>query len=138
MDIEDIKSSFGFFDDWEDKYRFIIDLGKELPNFATIDKTAERLVRGCQSQVWLISEFDGDNDLIKLRIDSDAHIVRGLIAIVLAVYDRRSPVFITEFNIDGLFEELDLLQHLSATRGNGLRAMVAKVRSSAQAAADTG
>lgn len=138
MDIEDIKSSFGFFDDWEDKYRFIIDLGKELPNFATIDKTAERLVRGCQSQVWLISEFDGDNDLIKLRIDSDAHIVRGLIAIVLAVYDRRSPVFIAEFNIDGLFEELDLLQHLSATRGNGLRAMVAKVRSSAQAAADTG
>lgn len=138
MDIEDIKSSFGFFDDWEDKYRFIIDLGKELPNFATIDKTAERLVRGCQSQVWLISEFDGDNDLIKLRIDSDAHIVRGLIAIVLAVYDRRSPVFITEFNIDGLFEELDLLQHLSATRGNGLRAMVAKVRSLAQAAADTG
>jgi len=138
VDIEDIKSSFGFFDDWEDKYRFIIDLGKELPNFATIDKTAERLVRGCQSQVWLISEFDGDNDLIKLRIDSDAHIVRGLIAIVLAVYDRRSPVFITEFNIDGLFEELDLLQHLSATRGNGLRAMVAKVRSSAQAAADTG
>ena len=138
MDIEDIKSSFGFFDDWEDKYRFIIDLGKELPNFATIDKTAERLVRGCQSQVWLISEFDGDNDLIKLRIDSDAHIVRGLIAIVLAVYDRRSPVFITEFNIDGLFEELDLLQHLSATRGNGLRAMVAKVRSSAQAAADAG
>jgi len=138
VDIEDIKSSFGFFDDWEDKYRFIIDLGKELPNFATIDKTAERLVRGCQSQVWLISEFDGDNDLIKLRIDSDAHIVRGLIAIVLAVYDRRSPVFITEFNIDGLFEELDLLQHLSATRGNGLRAMVAKVRSSAQAAADAG
>ncbi len=138
MNIEDIKSSFSYFDDWEDKYRFIIDLGKELPNFATIDKTAERLVRGCQSQVWLISEFDGDNDLIKLRIDSDAHIVRGLIAIVLAVYDRRSPVFITEFNIDGLFEELDLLQHLSATRGNGLRAMVAKVRSSAQAAADTG
>jgi cysteine desulfuration protein SufE len=138
VDIEDIKSSFGFFDDWEDKYRFIIDLGKELPNFATIDKTAERLVRGCQSQVWLISEFDGDNDLIKLRIDSDAHIVRGLIAIVLAVYDRRSPAFIAEFNIDGLFEELDLLQHLSATRGNGLRAMVAKVRSLAQAAADTG
>ena len=137
MDIEDIKSSFGFFDDWEDKYRFIIDLGKELPNFATIDKTAERLVRGCQSQVWLISEFDGDNDLIKLRIDSDAHIVRGLIAIVLAVYDRRSPAFIAEFNIDGLFEELDLLQHLSATRGNGLRAMVAKVRSLAQTAAGT-
>ena len=137
MDIEDIKSSFGFFDDWEDKYRFIIDLGKELPNFATIDKTTERLVRGCQSQVWLISEFDDDNDLIKLRIDSDAHIVRGLIAIVLAVYDRRSPAFIAEFNIDGLFEELDLLQHLSATRGNGLRAMVAKVRSLAHAAAGT-
>ena len=137
MDIEDIKSSFGFFDDWEDKYRFIIDLGKELPNFATIDKTTERLVRGCQSQVWLICEFDGDNDLIKLRIDSDAHIVRGLIAIVLAVYDRRSPAFIAEFNIDGLFEELDLLQHLSATRGNGLRAMVAKVRSLAQAVTGT-
>ena len=133
MNIEDIKSSFNYFDDWEDKYRFIIDLGKQLPDLPPIDKTEERLVRGCQSQVWLICELDRNNGRIQLRIDSDAHIVRGLIAIVLAVYDRHSPQFIADFDIEGLFEALDLMHHLSATRGNGLRAMVAKIRSLAQA-----
>jgi cysteine desulfuration protein SufE len=132
MVLDDIKSSFAFFDDWEDKYRFIIDLGKELPELAAGEKTEDRLVRGCQSQVWLVSEFDCQQDCIRLQIDSDAHIVRGLIAIVLAVFNQRSPSFIAGYDIEGLFEELDLLKHLSATRGNGLRAMVAKIRSLAE------
>ena len=132
--LDDIKSSFAFFDDWEDKYRFIIDLGKELPELAAGEKTEDRLVRGCQSQVWLVSEFDSQQDCIRLQIDSDAHIVRGLIAIVLAVFNQRSPSFIAGYDIEGLFEELDLLKHLSPTRGNGLRAMVAKIRSLAETA----
>ena len=134
MVLDDIKSSFAFFDDWEDKYRFIIDLGKELPELAAGEKTEDRLVRGCQSQVWLVSEFDSQQDCIRLQIDSDAHIVRGLIAIVLAVFNQRSPSFIAGYDIEGLFEELDLLKHLSPTRGNGLRAMVAKIRSLAETA----
>ena len=134
MVLDDIKSSFAFFDDWEDKYHFIIDLGKELPELAAGEKTEDRLVRGCQSQVWLVSEFDSQQDCIRLQIDSDAHIVRGLIAIVLAVFNQRSPSFIAGYDIEGLFEELDLLKHLSPTRGNGLRAMVAKIRSLAQIA----
>ena len=127
MLLEEIKSSFAFFDDWEDKYRFIIDLGKELPELDAAKKTEDHLVRGCQSQVWLVSEFDPDQNCIRLQIDSDAHIVRGLIAIVLAVFNQRSPSFIGGFDIEGLFEDLDLLKHLSPTRGNGLRAMVAKI-----------
>ena len=134
MLLEEIKSSFAFFDDWEDKYRFIIDLGKELPDLEVDKKTEENLVRGCQSQVWLVSEFDRKEDCIRLQIDSDAHIVRGLIAIVLAAFNQRSPAFIACFDIDGLFEDLDLLKHLSPTRGNGLRAMVAKVRGLAETA----
>lgn len=134
MLLEEIKSSFAFFDDWEDKYRFIIDLGKELPDLEVDKKTEENLVRGCQSQVWLVSEFDRKEDCIQLQIDSDAHIVRGLIAIVLAAFNQRSPAFIACFDIDGLFEDLDLLKHLSPTRGNGLRAMVAKVRGLAETA----
>ncbi len=134
MLLDEIKSSFAFFDDWEDKYRFIIDLGKELPELADSEKTEDRLVRGCQSQVWLVCEFDCQRDCIQLQIDSDAHIVRGLIAIVLAVFNQRSPAFIVGYDIEGLFEELNLIKHLSPTRGNGLRAMVGKIRSLAETA----
>ncbi len=128
MDSAEIVESFDFFDDWEDKYRFIIDLGKSLPHFAESEKTEEFIVRGCQSQVWLTADFDSVSNKVSLKIDSDAHIVRGLIAIVLSVYDNRTPAEILEFDIEALFEELALLKHLSATRGNGLRAMIGRIR----------
>ena len=86
------------------------------------------LVRGCQSQVWLIPRHDPATDRVSLTIDSDAHIVRGLIAIVLAAYDEHTPGEILQFDIDGLFDELELLKHLSPTRGNGLRALIGRVR----------
>ena len=127
MEINEITESFSFFDDWEDKYRFIIDLGKSLPHFPDADKSEANLVRGCQSQVWLVAAREPGGQ-IKLRIDSDAHIVRGLIAIVLAVYDKRSREEILQFDIEALFEELELLKHLSQTRGNGLRAMIGRIR----------
>lgn len=126
--LEEIRDAFSFFDDWEDKYRFIIDLGKELPALPDEEKREENLVRGCQSQVWLTAEVDAD-DHLHLSMDSDAHIVRGLIAIVLAAYDGQPRSVVAGFDIEQLFDELDLMKHLSPTRGNGLRAMIARIRS---------
>ncbi|MEC9239854.1 MAG: SufE family protein [Pseudomonadota bacterium] len=131
FDLENIRTTFAFFDDWEDKYRFLIDLGKSVPALPTQFRVADNLVRGCQSQVWLLGDYDTQHDQLKLQIDSDAHIVRGLIAIVLATYDGRSPNEIVAFNIENLFDELDLMNHLSATRGNGLRALIKRINDSA-------
>ena len=130
MHLDDIRDAFGFFDSWEDKYRFVIDLGHSLPALEEKHRTPGNLVRGCQSQVWLLSELrDGK---LQLRIDSDAHIVRGLIAIVLAAYQNRAPGEVRAFDMEALFQELDLLRHLSPARGNGLRAMVARIRREAE------
>ena len=132
--LDDIRSTFGFFDSWQDKYAFLIDIGKALTPLPEAYRIDDNLVRGCQSQVWLVPRFDGDH--LGLAIDSDAHIVRGLIAIVLAAYDERSPREILDFDIEALFDELDLMGHLSPTRGNGLRAMVGRIRGIAQEHAD--
>ena len=129
--LEDIRSAFRFFDDWEDTYRFIIDLGQSLPGLDQAQKTDDRLVRGCQSQVWLIPALDFGTGRLRLAIDSDAHIVRGLIAIVLAAYNDQRPADILAFDIETLFAELDLLGHLSPARGNGLRALVGRIREAA-------
>ena len=136
MDLQEIVDTFEFFDSWEDKYRFIIELGKELPDLDDTYKTEANLVRGCQSQVWLHHEIQQHNShpVLHLYLDSDAFIVRGLIQIVTAAYADKSPQDIAAYDILGLFEQLDLLAHLSATRGNGLRAMVERIQSIAQAA----
>ena len=131
MELEELKETFGYFDSWEDKYRFVIELGRELEPLAEADKVEANLVRGCQSQVWLVARYDEAGNKLSLTIDSDAHIVRGLIAIVLAAYNDRSAAEILAFDIEALFDELQLLAHLSPTRGNGLRAMVARIRSTA-------
>ena len=129
--LNEIRDTLGFFDNWDDKYRFIIDLGKQLPRMAPADKTEENLVRGCQSQVWLRCSRDPASGTLILDIDSDAHIVRGLIAILLAVYQGQTPEYVRDFDVDDLFEELQLLQHLSPTRGNGLRAMIRRIKDEA-------
>ncbi|KGE03108.1 SufE family protein [Pseudohaliea rubra] len=130
---DDIVDSLGFFDSWEDRYRYIIDLGRELPVLPEALHTEDRLVRGCQSQVWMdITEKDGR---LQLAVDSDAFIVKGLLGVVLAAYNNRTPEEILAFDIDGYFEALELLRHLSPTRGNGLRAMVARIREAADSAA---
>ena len=131
VDLDNIKTTFAFFDDWEDKYRFLIDLGKSVPVLSSEFRIAENLVRGCQSQVWLLGEYDAQQHRLRLQIDSDAHIVRGLIAIVLATFDERSPNEIVDYDIEHLFKELDLLNHLSVTRGNGLRALVKRINDTA-------
>ena len=129
--VEDIVETIGFFDDWEDRYRYIIDLGKELPAMPEAHKREELLVRGCQSQVWL--DWRDRDGRVFFEVDSDALIVRGLIAIILAAFDGQTPRAILDFDIDGYFEKLDLLKHLSPTRGNGLRAMVQRIRDVAAA-----
>jgi cysteine desulfuration protein SufE len=128
---EDIAETLAFFDDWEERYRYIIELGKQLPELAPQRRREDLLVRGCQSQVWL--DWHLEDGRIRLEVDSDALIVRGLIAIVLAVYDGRTPASIAAFDIDEYFQRLELLKHLSPTRGNGLRAMVQRIRDVAQA-----
>ena len=133
MDIQELKDTFDFFDDWEDKYRFVIDLGKELPELPTSERVEANLIRGCQSQVWLTHELRGD--ALQFAMDSDAHIVRGLIRIVLIALNDRSAQNILNTDIEGLFDELQLLSHLSATRGNGLRAMIARIRQIAETVA---
>ena len=122
----DIVDTLGFFDDWEERYRYIIDLGKQLPAFDENQRNDDYIVRGCQSQVWVSAKREGD--VMAYAADSDAHIVRGLIAIVLAAFNRKTPNEIHAFDIDLYFAELDLLRHISPTRGNGLRAMVARMR----------
>ena len=126
MTLDELVETFGFFDDWEDKYRFIIDLGKDLGGLAESDKIDAHLIRGCQSQVWLTHETAADG--LTFQMDSDAHIVRGLIAVVLVIVDGRKASEIQQLDIEGVFGQLDLLAHLSVTRGNGLRAMVSRIK----------
>ena len=126
MTLDELVETFSFFDDWEDKYRFIIDLGKDLGGLAESDKIDAHLIRGCQSQVWLTHETAADG--LTFQMDSDAHIVRGLIAVVLVIVDGRKAGEIQQLDIEGVFGQLDLLAHLSVTRGNGLRAMVSRIK----------
>jgi cysteine desulfuration protein SufE len=129
--IDEIRESFAFFDDWEDRYKFIIDLGRGLPPTADTLKVDANIVRGCQSQVWIDHRLE--NGRLYFTLDSDAMIVRGLIAIVLAAFDGRTPEAILAYDIDALFKDLDLLRHLSPTRGNGLAALVRRIRDIAAA-----
>ena len=135
--LDDIRDTFAFFDAWEDKYRFLIDLGKGLATLPEQHRIEDNLVRGCQSQVWLVASYLPGDGRLKLAIDSDAHIVRGLIAIVHAAYDGKTPADILAFDIDALFQELDLVSHLSPTRGNGLKAMIGHILATARAFADS-
>ncbi|RUO34722.1 SufE family protein [Aliidiomarina soli] len=123
---EEIIDDLEFLDDWEQRYQYIIDLGKQLPGLPDEQKKDEYLVRGCQSSVWMISEARGDK--LFFKVDSDAIIVQGLLALVLAAYDGKTSNEIQQFDIDGYFKQLDLERHISPTRGNGLRAMVAKIK----------
>ena len=129
---EDVIDTLSFFDDWEERYKYIIDLGKELPPMDDAKKTEEYLLSGCQSQVWIDSVNDGDK--LVFEADSDAHIVRGLLGMVLAAYNYKTPAEILAFDIDEYFKQVDLVKHLSPTRGNGLRSMVQKIKDTAAAA----
>jgi len=129
--VEGLLDEFALLDDWMDKYQHIIDLGRRLPDFPDDWKVEENMVRGCQSQVWLVAERDGPR--LVFRSVSDAAIVSGLIAILLRVYSGRTPQEILATPPD-FVAEIGLDQHLSTTRGNGLKAMLKAVFAHAEAA----
>jgi len=126
--IKDVTEDFEFLDDWEERYAYIIDMGKQLPEFPDDERRDGNYVHGCQSQVWLTHHLDEVSGKLYLLIDSDAMIVRGLAAIILIALNGREPRELLTTDIDELFEQLDLFRHISPTRGNGLRAMVGKIR----------
>lgn len=129
----DILDNLAFFDDWEQRYQYIIELGRELPPLPEELHTQDRLIRGCQSQVWLEARLEDGR--LQLEADSDAFIVKGLLGVVLAACNNRTPEEVLAFDMDDYFGQLDLLRHLTPTRGNGLRAMVARIRDIAASAA---
>lgn len=130
-DTDQILEDLSFFDTWEERYKYIIDLGKSLPKFPEALHTPERLVKGCQSNVWL--EVDKQDDKLTFIVDSDAIIVKGLLVLVLAAYDNKLPKEIVNFDIENYFAQLDLERHISPTRGNGLKAIVNRIQTIAKA-----
>ena len=129
MDIDELIENFEFLGDWEERYRYIIELGRKLPDFDPKNRTEENKVRGCQSQVWLVTDDHPENsDLLYFRADSDAHIVRGLLAILLMMFTGKSASAILAVDAKDVFAKLGLDQHLSPSRANGLNAMVQRVR----------
>ena len=130
---EDVREDLEFLDDWEERYRYIIDLGKQLPPMPEELRTEERFVRGCQSQVWLVTDYDADAGILHLAVESDALIVRGLAAIILTALNGKAPKDVADYDMDAFFERIDLLRHLSPTRGNGLLSMVGRIKQEAAA-----
>ncbi len=130
---QDIADNLAFLDDWEDRYRYLIELGQALPPLADGEKTEESKVHGCVSQVWLVSSQAGGR--LSFRGESDAMIVRGLVAVLIALYSDRPATEIAETDAIAVFDELGLREHLTTQRSNGLVAMVNRMRSEARAAA---
>lgn len=137
MSLEEIRSNFALLDDWEDRYRYVIELGRALPPLDDAFKTEATKVRGCASQVWLISRqqpaSDGSQALV-FQGDSDALIVRGLIAILLEAVRGKTARELLETDLPGAFAELGLKENLTPQRSNGLASMIARIRADALAA----
>lgn len=129
MNIKDIQEElideFSMFDDWMERYEYMIELGKSLPLISEEDKSEDKLIKGCQSKVWLHAEFN--NDIIKYTADSDAIITKGIIAILLRVFSNQRPEDILKANTD-FIDEIGLKEHLSPTRANGLVSMIKQLK----------
>ena len=127
---EELVEAFELFDSWEDRYRFLIDMGKSMEPLFDLEKTDRNRVTGCQSNVWLVADVqpqDGEKHL-HFRADSDSTIVRGLIALLHTIYDGQTPGAILGFDIDALMQRLGLDQHLSMGRRNGMAGMVTRIK----------
>ena len=131
---EDIADTFDFLDDWEDRYRHVIELGKAMPAMEDAVKVPATKVDGCASQVWILPQIEGEGAKAKFHFkgDSDAMIVRGLIAILHALYDGLSVDEVVKVDAGGELARLGLNDHLSSQRSNGLRAMIERIRILAQ------
>jgi len=122
---EEIIEEFSMFDDWMERYEYIIELGKSLPMIDEENKLDENLIKGCQSRVWLYSELE--NDTIKFSADSDAILTKGIVALLLRVYSHQKPENILNANTD-FIDEIGLKEHLSPTRANGLISMIKHIK----------
>lgn len=125
-DIEGLIENFSMLDDWEDKYQYLIDLGEKLPPLDEKYKTDEWKVSGCQSQVWLVPEQQ--DGILTFKGDSDAIMVKGIIAVILAIYRNKSAQEIKKIEVDKIFAKLGLQEHLSLSRRNGMISMVDKIK----------
>jgi cysteine desulfuration protein SufE len=133
MNIEKIIENFAFLDDWEDRYRYLIELGRDLPPLPAADHNDTFKVLGCASQVWLKMEPDPHTPHhFTFSGDSDAHIVKGLVALIIAVYSGKTAAEILSTDAMALFTQLGLAAHLTPQRSNGVRAMVDRIRADAQ------
>jgi len=127
MNIKELVDNFSLMDDWEDRYKYLIDLGDTLPDMPDVFKTDASKVRGCMSQVWMVLGWDGDKRLTMLA-DSDAQIVRGLIAVLCTVFAGKTVDEIRQIDVEAVFAKLGLDQHLSPNRRNGFFSMVERVK----------
>ena len=127
LSLSELKENFALLDDWEDRYRYIIDLGRKLPAFPESLQTEAHKVRGCMSQVWLVPGQSANGDFA-FAADSDAHIVKGLVAILGILYSQQSRDTVLATDAEAAFHDLGLDQHLSPSRRNGLVAMVQKIK----------
>lgn len=125
--IDEIIESFSLFDDWEDRYSLLIDLGKKMPDFPEDLRKDENLVKGCVSRVWMVPKFE--NGIFTFQGDSDAMIVKGLVGLLHIIYSGQAVSELNKIDIDGIFEKLALTQNLSPNRRNGLFSMIEKIRS---------
>ena len=125
---QELVDDFSFFDDWKERYMYIIELGSGLPGLDSNDKTVANRVQGCTSNAWLVADVNTDTSLITFRADSDSQIVRGLIAILLMFFSARSPAEIIDFDVTPYFHEMTLDKHLSRSRSNGLNFMIKKMK----------
>jgi cysteine desulfuration protein SufE len=128
----EIAAEFELFDDWREKIEYVLDLGKRLPPIPEEQRIDANKVKGCQSQVWMVAEIDREDGRMRIVADSDAFIVKGLIALLLRLYSGRRPAEILD-NPPAVFEEIGLGAHLSPTRANGLHAMIKRIRQLATA-----
>lgn len=137
MGIQELIDDFAFLDEWEDRYRYVIELGKGLEPLSDAEHSPANKVEGCVSQVWLVNETRKDaagQTLLHFRGDSDAHIVRGLIAILMQLYSDKTPAEILDIDAREVFAKLGLNEHLTPQRSNGLYSMVARIQADARAA----
>jgi cysteine desulfuration protein SufE len=135
--IDEIVDNFKLLDDWDDRYRYVIELGRALPPLAEEAHVEANKVRGCASQVWLVTHVKRDGaagPVLTFEGDSDAHIVRGLIAILFALYSGKPATEILDIDAEAVFSRIGLRENLTPQRSNGLRAMVERIRAEAKAA----
>ena len=134
--IDEITDAFALIDDWEERYRYVIEIGKQLPGLKDSERTETNRVRGCASNVWLVTHVAGHGPeaVLTFEGESDAHIVKGLVAVTLAYYSGRTARWIVDHDAFELFRSLGFEQHLTPQRSNGVRSMIERIRKDAASA----